>query len=96
MDEKQKAEYVDLIVGGGLPKQESFSQEQMKYLVMSVATWASEQVRHAMATAKHDDIPGLVKNSEYKSIEEAVEDVQNGIEEEILKTADFISEFISI
>jgi hypothetical protein len=94
MNEKQKQDYVDLILSGGLPKQESFSQEEMKYLVISVATWASEQVRKAVASAMHDDIPNLVQNCEYETIEEAIKDVQETFEEEILKTADFISEFI--
>jgi len=95
MKEEQKQKYVDDIVSGSLPDQESFTKEEMNYIAMSILAWCAEQIDHTWLEMKHDDIDNLVANCEYKTPNEAIQDVEQGMEDEMLGLRDFIMDYFS-
>ena len=94
MTEKKKDNYVDCIVNRQFPKQKSFTAEEAKYLVDVTLCWAAEQLDHEIGETMHKDIPSLVNNCEYESIEDAIEDTQLFWEEQMLGLRDFIFECV--
>ncbi|MFA5696521.1 MAG: hypothetical protein WC917_03705 [Bacilli bacterium] len=95
MNEEQKQEYVDLMIEGNLPNQETFTKEEAKYLTQTALTWASQQIEHKIGELLHDDIPNLVANCEYKTIEEGIKDVEEDFENQLLETVDFIENHLN-
>ncbi len=94
MTEEQKQKYVDDIVCGSLPDQESYTKEEVREIAKILLVWSAEQIDHSWGEMKHDDVPDLVAQCEYKTIEEGIEDVQEGFENDILGLRDFITDWI--
>lgn len=90
MTEEQKQKYVDNIVSGILPEQEVYSKEEVKYLAQTILSWAGEQIEQVSEELKTKDVPEFVANAEFKSIEEAIEDVENHCQDELSRFKDFI------
>lgn len=97
MDEAQKQKYTEEIVVGSIPDQESYNREEMRYIAQSILSWCALQIDHTwVEDMKHDDIPELVKFSEYKSIEEGIADVEEGMEQHIWGLQTFILDWFNL
>jgi|JI10StandDraft_1071094.scaffolds.fasta_scaffold176422_4 hypothetical protein len=83
--------YTEDIINGVLPDQESFTKDEMREIALNVVSWAVLQVEHAWSEMKHDDIPELVANCEYKTPEEAISDVQEGFDDEVYNLIEFMT-----
>lgn len=89
MTGKQKQDYADCITGGCIPDQETYTKEEVDYLCKSLLAWAALQVDHQLDESLVDDIPNMVKVCEYKTIEGALQDFQEGFREEFLDLSNF-------
>lgn len=79
MSEEKKIAWTDCIVNGELPDQETFTKEEMEFLMKTVMTWVSLQMEHELEEVEHKDIPELVRECEYKTIEDGCKDIQEGM-----------------
>lgn len=95
MKEEQKQKYANDIVSGSLPDQESFTKEEVKYLAGTILAWASQQIEHTLDEALHEDIPSLVANCEYVSIESGITDTELGIRNDFEELQDFILNWLN-
>lgn len=95
MKKEIKQEWVDDFVGGGaIPKKETFTYEETKQLVQTALCWAGLQIDHAVDEITHEDVPQYVAECEFKNAEQAITDYEQYIEEELLGTRDFITEWV--
>lgn len=82
------------IVDGNIPEQDSFTRAEATVLVQSALAWAGVTLEQAFEQIKHKDIPNLIANCEYKTIEEGINDVQEGFEQHIEEQVEFIKNWI--
>jgi hypothetical protein len=94
MTDKQKEDYVDVLINGDIPDQETFTKEETLYIAQAVCAWAASQITFAIDDCVHEktDLPSLVANCEFKTIEEGISSTEDLIEEELCETADFVLE----
>lgn len=85
--------YIDAVVNGYIPEQETFTKDEVAWLMTTVAIWCSLQLEHEIDESFHDDVQNLVANAEFETIEEGIEDVQEGIKERLYGLMDFMQKW---
>lgn len=93
MTKEKKQEYVDLIVSGDFPKQDTFTPEETFYLVQTALVWAANQIDHTTGDTLYtdeDEVEEMVERCEYKSIKEAIIDDRQMAKEEFFDLQVFI------
>ena len=96
MNPEKEQKYIDDILGGSLPDQETFTKEEVFCISKVILSWASLQINHVIEEHFHDDIPNLVAVCGYKTIEEGIEDTEQALKDELFGLRDYISEWLSI
>lgn len=89
-----KLEYIDNVVSGCIPEQETYSKEEVMYLSKTLLIWAAEQIHNSISQIEIEDIPSMVKECDYKTIEEATKDIQDSTIEELSELKKFISTWL--
>lgn len=88
----KKKDYADDIVSGRIPQQESFTQEEVKEIIGTMAAWCAEQIEHDRAELfmTKKDATDMVRICEFKTPVEALVDNGAMIDEQLGALAEFI------
>ena len=91
MNEEKMSQFVDCIINGSIPKQESFTPEEVLYIAKSVLVWSAEQINHTVEESITENVDSLVACANFASIKEAIIDIETTWAEEFLNLRDFIA-----
>lgn len=97
MTEEKKQKYVELIVSGDFPKQDTFTLEETFYLVQTALVWAANQIDHTTRDTLYTDeheVEDMINHCEYKSIKEAILDDRQMAKDEFFDLQVFILDWL--